>query len=321
MLTSDIVRVHVYTAIRMPGVWARRVLGVPPVACALFWLHPVLAASVVAAKWWTGVGPRWVTDVPTGLVLVAAAAVAFRIHARTAAAPDGWRWPDSLIAFVLVALLARLCMALQYGVIAFGRPLVDDALAAADAQMGVNVAALTAWTSGHAWVKVPLRWAYLSMLPQLAVPLIVLPLYRDREALWEYVFHFHVCLMLTVIGVAVWPAVGVHWRFGFTPLVDQHRVVEHVLAVRTGALRHFNMWTMDGLVSFPSFHAASALFMTWAYRRHRSWLVPAGVVNLMLIAATVMLGLHYAADVVGSVVVVGASLVAYRWWRVATLTS
>ena len=40
-----------------------------------------------------------------------------------------------------------------------------------------------------------------------------------------------------------------------------------MLALRDGSLRHLELFKITGIVSFPSFHAASAALYTWRFGR------------------------------------------------------
>ncbi len=71
---------------------------------------------------------------------------------------------------------------------------------------------------------------------------------------------------------------------------------------------------IDGLISIPSFHTAGGLMVTWAFRHHRAWLVTFAVVNVLLIAATVLSGTHYAIDVLATGVLFLGSLGLWRVW-------
>ena len=71
---------------------------------------------------------------------------------------------------------------------------------------------------------------------------------------------------------------------------------------------------LEGLISCPSFHVAGAFMVTWAMRRHRALFISLGVLNSALIASTVLLGAHYAVDVIATVVMWGGSLAVYRGW-------
>ena len=73
---------------------------------------------------------------------------------------------------------------------------------------------------------------------------------------------------------------------------------------------------MEGMITFPSFHVAGALLVTWAFRRYPVWGVGLGVINVLMIVSTVMTGAHYVVDVIASFGVFGCSV--WLWRRVAS---
>ena len=98
-----------------------------------------------------------------------------------------------------------------------------------------------------------------------------------------------------------------------------HRLAEHVTAqirdLHAGVFRTVTLTDMKGLISFPSFHTAAAIAVTWALRRQSRWIwIPVALLNVGLVSATVLLGLHYVADLIGTAALLAASLVLYRWW-------
>jgi len=68
----------------------------------------------------------------------------------------------------------------------------------------------------------------------------------------------------------------------------------------------------DLLISFPSFHTAGALMVTWTFRHKRWFLVPLILLNIGLISATFMMGAHYFVDTLGGVALFAASVWMYR---------
>ncbi len=64
----------------------------------------------------------------------------------------------------------------------------------------------------------------------------------------------------------------------------------------------------------PSFHVIGALMVTWALRAHPLTLAVALVINVLLIAATVLSGAHYAVDVLAAFVVFTLSV--WSWRRI-----
>jgi hypothetical protein len=194
-------------------------------------------------------------------------------------------------------------------------PLADPWLAGADAALGVHVPALRDWTAQHGWLARALVLAYFSLLPQFVLPIVALGLwYRDRERLWEYVFHFHFCLTVTLIGVALFPAACAFSHYGFTSLIDQTRFLAHFEGLRSGTLTVVRLDDIEGMISFPSFHAAGGLMVTWVFRGRRCWTAGLIVLNAGLIAATVLTGAHYGVDVLITVAMFAGSVVAWRRW-------
>jgi len=220
------------------------------------------------------------------------------------------------VGFLLIVGCTALMGPAQYLAVALKRPLVDPWLAAADASMGVSVPAITDWTSHHPWLLRCLVLAYQSLLPQFALPIIVYGAIRPRlDTLWEYVFHFHVCAILTVIGLALWPAACVFSYYGVPSLLDQTRFTAHFEGLRAGTFHVLNLEDLEGLISFPSFHVAGALMVTWACRREPYLLAGVGLLNLLLIASTVMTGAHYALDIVATLAMFGLSVALYAGFR------
>jgi hypothetical protein len=203
----------------------------------------------------------------------------------------------------------------QYAAMALRFPLVDPWLAAADAALGIHVPTLTEWTGAHRGLTIVLVLSYFSLLPQFVLPLIVIGLaYRNRELLWEYVFHFHVCLTLTLLAVALVPAACAFSYYGFTSLIDQTRFIRHFDGLRAGTFTQLHLNDLEGMISFPSFHVAGGLMVTWAFRRYRWWAVALGILNVLLISATVLTGAHYGIDVIATFALFAGSVWLWRVW-------
>jgi hypothetical protein len=82
--------------------------------------------------------------------------------------------------------------------------------------------------------------------------------------------HFHVCVIVTLLGLALWPAACALTFCGFDSL-DQTRFIRHFHEFRTGAQVLVQPSDVEGLISFPSFHVAGALMVSWAFHRRRWW--------------------------------------------------
>jgi hypothetical protein len=260
-----------------------------------------------------GLSVEWLGALPLAVV-VAGLATAWAYYRFTRGRPPEWALAETILAFALLTSLGITIPPAQYAAAALGRPLVDSWLAAADASIGINVGELASWTAAHPAVNTVLRAAYFTLLWQFLLIVPGLGALRDRTALWEYVFHFHFCSLITLAVFAWWPAASAFQYFGFASTIDQSRFIAHFQGVRDGTLTILRFGQMEGLVSMPSFHVAGALMVTWALRRRWWLLVPVSIVNIGLIAATFMSGAHYVVDLGGTLAMCAASLWAWRMY-------
>jgi membrane-associated phospholipid phosphatase len=222
-----------------------------------------------------------------------------------------WLTGEMFAVILLTGLITSVASVGQYASLTLHRPFIDAQLGAADALLGIDVPSVADWARQHPWFVMVLERAYFTLTPQLLLIVPVLRFVKDRAALWEYAFNFYFCLVVTIVIFALWPAAGVYTLYDFVPLVDHSTPPHHIEIYRAGLERSIPWGSIDGLVSMPSFHTAMGCFVTWAVRRHWWLLVPVGITNLLLILATVFLGIHYAVDTVGGIVMFAAGAAVY----------
>jgi len=267
----------------------------------------------VAGLWWTGLSYDPSADLRGLAWLMALAAFWAVFVALPGRSPKEWLLAESLLVFLLLMLFGLVTPIAQYPAIAMMFPLADGWLVAMDAAMGIHVPTLNAWTAAHPIFAGVLQWSYASLLPQFAIVVPVLGAWlKDRDALWEFAAVFHLCSIITVIVVALCPAMAPAAYFGFDPIWNGARFIDQFAGLRDGTLLVVRSNNLEGMVTMPSFHAAGGMMVTWAFRRHRVWFWPLLVVNTLLVLSTVLLGAHYAADVVGAVAMWVFSLWVYR---------
>jgi membrane-associated phospholipid phosphatase len=220
---------------------------------------------------------------------------------------------QTFAALVLLLTSSGIIGPAQYLAAALSRPLIDPHLAMADAWLGVSVPALTQWTAQYDWLRALLTWSYRSLLFQFPLPILVLGVVsRNLERLWEYLFHFHVCAIVTLIGLAGWPAACVFSYTGTASLLNQDRFIRHLEALRAGTFEVIRFDDIEGLVSFPSFHVAGGWMVTWACRGHPKVLAVLIPLNIAMSASTVLLGAHYFVDLLGTAAMCVGSVLLYR---------
>src|SRR5216683_5893193 len=210
---------------------------------------------------------------------------------------------------VLWALLIRMIIPILVQVGARLRmPLQDSFFGRADEHLGVSVPAIMAWTAHH-WLGSVLNrsYAWVVILLPLAV---LLPVLAGKL---KYAKEFLVANMISfAIGIplfALLPAIGPWQYFHFPPSQAQSAFCElPLLAMRLPGA--YVLGSQEaGVVCFPSFHVAWAIFFAaalWGFR----WLrIPVALVSGMVILSTVTTGWHYFVDVLGGIALAVISIV------------
>jgi hypothetical protein len=245
-------------------------------------------------------------------------------HANAASA----KRRDPQVMFVLggtaqIVLITAVMTPLTYVAAAAALPMQDANLLAIDRALGFDWAAYVRYVDGHpllaAWVNygyTMIRW------PIFAIPVVLAATHRYRR-IAEFTFAFGLALVVTTILSGFVPAIGVFQQIGLDPASVTHLNLQPYLdqlrdlpPARDGSLRQLNLLGLGGIVTFPSFHAASAVLYAWALWPVR-WMRP-----IVLFAFTAMLlatpinGGHYLIDVIaGSAIAVLAIVAARRTGR------
>jgi membrane-associated phospholipid phosphatase len=159
-------------------------------------------------------------------------------------------------------------------------------------------------------------YVYLAMLPQLAsVPLVLLVTNR-MERLQRFIAAYGRGLLATIAIFIFVPAVGAFVFVDITPAQyaalpsEIYTPARTLDALRSGVMTTIRLDNLEGLIAFPSFHTAAAIFYAWALwpAKYIRW--PVLALNLGIISTTPIGGAHYAIDVVaGTVVALGAIVV------------
>jgi membrane-associated phospholipid phosphatase len=149
---------------------------------------------------------------------------------------------------------------------------------------------------------------------------VLLAAIHDYRRLEEFTLAFGLALIVTTIISALVPAIGVYQQIGLDPPMLSHidpraylDQVRDLAPVREGALRHLNLFALAGIVTFPSFHAASAALYAWALWPVR-WMRPLALLaNGAMLTSTPIDGGHYFVDLIAGVAVAVLAIMAARW--------
>jgi len=206
------------------------------------------------------------------------------------------------------------CIVLTYLAASVAMPLQDARFAAIDQALGFDWVGLLRFVNEHGHFGRLTSAIYNTAFPELALIVLLLGLTKRTNELRELIDIYWITLLITIVLSGLFPALApfTHYNVALAdfPVVQPNAGITFVpdyLALRSGTYDTFNFAHMEGLITFPSFHAALAVMMAWSLR-HMPVLRLAGLVysGLMFIA-TLTEGGHYLADVVaGSLLVIAA---------------
>jgi membrane-associated phospholipid phosphatase len=278
----------------------------------------VLALAVLAAMAAGNFRFTGYAALPILAVSAAAAALGYLYSAvrpdeRLAAACYGAAY---LIAYTLVGAV------LSYLGTSLNLPLLDAHFARADAAIGFDWLATLELTERWQMLGRLLRAAYFSSLPQIVAVLLVLSATRQLGRLGDFLVLFTATSLITIVLSSVLPAAGA-FVFHDPPAALRQAVgadagiwhLKHFEALRSGAMRAIDPGAIEGLVTFPSFHAALAVITAWALWRTRLIAYPALALNVVVIASAVPVGGHYLIDIVAGLAIAGVAIAVLKAWR------
>jgi membrane-associated phospholipid phosphatase len=258
-----------------------------------------VAAIVLAAPAVSGFFLEWKTFVtPAFVALILIGGAWFYRHRR----PDprvasGLENTAQLIAFAAVAA------PLSYLAAAANLPLQDRAFDAIDRALGLDWRALLNWINASPTIHAALRPIYLSLTLQMTAAVLALAFSGRLLRLRIYMLSVILAALITIAISALLPAAGA-WPYYGLSAADSPHVVPIVstswpvfYSLRDGSLRMLVAIGSEGIISFPSLHAALAVILSvalWPVPILR-WVIVA--LNVAMLAATPIEGSHYFSDI------------------------
>jgi hypothetical protein len=231
---------------------------------------------------------------------------------------------DPQVMFVLggtaqIVLVTVVMAPLTYVAAAAKFPLQDANLLLIDRVLGFDWAGYVAFVNDRPLLATWLSYGYTMIRwPLFAIPVVLAAVHRYWR-IAEFTLAFALALIVTTIISTLVPAIGVYQQIGLDPAtlpnldprayLDQVRDLE---PVRDGVLRHLDLFGLAGIVTFPSFHATSAVLYAWAFWPVR-WMRPIAVLaNGAMLASTPIDGGHYFIDLVAGIILAVLAIMAAR---------
>lgn len=218
-----------------------------------------------------------------------------------------WR-PEPVIDHVCGALAAVVVSAALGGVVSLaglrlGAPLIDGALAGFDARWLLDTRAIVSDIAKAPAVASLLGFAYDSSFPLLFALIVFLAWTRRIKPLWQLAFVFAFTVMGCATVSVFFPAMGAFAHFSYPPelrdALPSGAGVYHLPKFeyyRNGLAPVISLSSLQGVITFPSFHCCVALMTTFACLGIRFLFGAALVWNGLVIVSTIPIGGHYVVD-------------------------
>jgi membrane-associated phospholipid phosphatase len=198
-------------------------------------------------------------------------------------------------------------------------PLIDRLLESLDHLFFVDALTIArAQMDFPAWMAI-MNYSYGSLTFQ-PFALIVLASVFNPNHLAKFTFGWTVSLCVCLAVFPFVPALGFYLHHGIDPAsVPSVRVpaawshAKILLPARSGQLRELGWPHINGIITFPSFHAAAAILLAWGFSC-TPWFFcwPALILNALMLVSTITIGGHYLVDVFAGCIVALGSILATK---------
>jgi hypothetical protein len=199
-------------------------------------------------------------------------------------------------------------------------PLVDAEMAALDAALGFDWIAYLQWFNRHPSLDAIAQAAYHSILAQPFLIILLLAITRQPERVYAFVVMMVVALAVTCLIALFLPALGPYEFFRVTAvdhpeiaLITEAKMTAPIMWLRAADFSVPMPEVTVGLISFPSYHSATAVIYMWAGWRtpYLRWGIV--VVNAVMLLATPIHGSHYLVDVIAGIAIAAVAIMVTRW--------
>lgn len=290
-----------------------------------WWLVALLGCSLAWAVFHQGLLLEPIAFGATIAVASALAAISyFSVWASGTSADPKFVFSLGVVAQVIV--ITALAGPLSYAVNSFNWPLQDHALLQMDVALGLDPRRIATFVNDNGWLASFLDIGYsLIKWPLLGIP-VILALTSRLVRLQQFMSALIVALVVTIAISALMPAIGTYYGLRVAPETafpnvhasNYAKQLHDIMALRDGSMRELELFKLGGIVSFPSFHAASAVLYLWALWPVREVRWVAVLLNVWMMIATPVVGAHYCVDIFGGIAVAAGAISAAglitRYW-------
>lgn len=271
-----------------------------------------LVFSPVSIVWVSLAGPLLV-----GMALAFAARL-YRVRRNEPRLADVLDVVGQMVAFMSAgALLSYLAASLAF-------PEQDALFHALDRRLGLDWLAYLNFVNARPALGLAFSIAYSSFIPQVVIVLVALGFSGRGDAARVMLLAMMISGLVCIAISAFMPALAMFVHLGLTPADYPNLApaasfvhVADIAALRSGAPVTIDLSKAEGIITFPSYHAALGLLLLLAALAHPWLRWPFLLLNLTMIAATPIDGGHYFVDVVAGLLIAAAAHGLALWLLVA----
>lgn len=231
------------------------------------------------------------------------------------------KFAEMCVSLSQVLLFSAVGIILSYFAARTAAPLWDETFVRWDEALGFDwMAAMRLVDTSEIAVAV-LFIAYASLIPQIVLVVCALGFLEKLEELRTVMLAAMLCGSVCIFISAFMPAVAYPIHYGITPDTFENVTpwagfikLGDFMSLRDGTIARFDFASMQGLITFPSYHAGLSAVTFWGfYKVPSNWLrIPAMTLAFLTIVSTPIDGGHYLVDVLAGVAISIGSLVAAR---------
>ena len=180
----------------------------------------------------------------------------------------------------------------------------DERFLAWDAALGISAAQVVQQVRSSPAMHELMRVVYFGFFLQFG--LIVPYTAGVRRSPWrmhQALAQIFGCALIALLCFTLMPSLNTIATGGYEDVHGLGLVAEHILRVRDGRLTSIRFEEgVQGLIQFPSMHAALAVIFAWDMRHdHKVAFALYGVFNALVIFSAIPIGAHYVVDVLAGV--------------------
>lgn len=276
----------------------------------------LFALALVAAACLAATGLRFdpSSAAPVGLIVIGLQTTVYFYRNKR----DEERIATALESVSQLLIFSAIGMVLSYEAARCDMPLQDAAFFALDRAFGFHWRVYLGYVEGRPILSAAYAVAYQSLEAQIIVILLTLSYSGRLEDCRRFVITFILAALSTIAVSGLFPAVGNYLFLGLDKGTEFSRVAvsagiapaQTMLALRSGVTRLISLRNAQGIIMFPSLHAALGLLFARTLWRIRLLRWPGLALNAALIASAPIYGGHYLVDLLSGALIAVLSILA-----------